>query len=386
MTFGVFQNYYSTLPQYAGNSKIPLIGTIAQGLSYLGAPISAAVTHRFPKYQRVQIYIGWPLCIGGLVAGSFTTSLDGLILTQGVMYAIGFVTFTYPIINMVDEWWIRRKGLALGAISAASGASGVFMPFIMNILLTRYGYQTTLRAVAVAMVVLTGPLIPTLRFRLPPSERGALKKMDWSFWKKPLWWLYCISTLIYGLGFFFPSIYLPSYATAIGLSSTQGALLLSIMSLAQVFGQFAFGWVSDKKVPVSVLAIICSFVTAIATFALWGMAKSLGLLLVFSIVYGFFGCGFTSMRAAMGRAVSDDPSAVVATYSILVFVQGVGNVLVGPISSGLLKGKVYVGGYGIERYKALVIFAGGCMAASALTIGMWYLRPKRNRLFRGWFL
>ncbi len=101
------------------------------------------------------------------------------------MIVVGFVTFIYPIINMVDEWWIRRKGLALGAISAASGASGVFMPFIMNILLTRYGYQTTLRAVAVAMVVLTGPLIPTLRGRLPPSESGALKKMDWSFWKKP---------------------------------------------------------------------------------------------------------------------------------------------------------------------------------------------------------
>jgi len=56
ISFGVFQDYYSTLPQFAGNKNIALIGTIAQGCCYLGAPFSAALTKRFPRYQRHIIW------------------------------------------------------------------------------------------------------------------------------------------------------------------------------------------------------------------------------------------------------------------------------------------------------------------------------------------
>ncbi|KAF4632193.1 hypothetical protein G7Y89_g5938 [Cudoniella acicularis] len=376
ISFGVFQDYYSTLPEFKGNPNIALIGTIAQGLSYLGSPLSAALTKRFPRYQRQQIWLGWPLCILGLVAGSFANSLGGLIATQGVMYGVGFITLTYPIISMVDEWWITRKGMAFGIIASASGAAGVVMPFVINALLNR----TTLRAVAGGMAILTGPLIPTLKGRLPQSEQSTMARTNWSFLKKPLFYVFGISTLIQGLGFFFPALYLPSYATSIGLSSTQGALILAVMSIAQVLGQFAFGYISDKNLPVSMLAIVCSIMATVATFALWGTAKSLGLLLTFSMIYGFFGYGLAVMRVAMGKAVSHDPSAVVATYSILVFLQGIGNVLAGPISNGLLSQNISLGVYGISKYKELVIFTGSCMSLSAGVIAFWYMLPRKTRI------
>ena len=63
---------------------------------------------------------------------------------------------------------------------------------------------------------------------------------------------------------------------------------------------------------VSTLAVISSVFAAGAMLALWGPAKSLGLLLAFSPVYGFFRYGFGSMRVAMGIAVSDDQLAAVA--------------------------------------------------------------------------
>lgn len=290
------------------------------------------------------------------------------------MYGVGFVTLTYPIIGMVDEWWVMRKGMAFGLISAASGGAGVGMPIILEAMLTKYGYSTTLRASAVAMVVLTGPLLPALKGRLPPAEQSAIARTNWSFLKKPLFWVYCGSTLTQGLGFFFPSVYLPSYATAIGLKPSKGALILATMSIAQVLGQFAFGYMSDKQISVSTLATICSLISTVATFTVWGVAKSLGPLLVFSVLYGFFGYGFGTMRVAMGRAVSDDPSAAVATYALLVFTQGIGNILVGPISAGLLSQKIWVDDCGVSRYKDLVIFTGTCMFASALTIGGYHFQ------------
>ncbi|KAF8861309.1 MFS general substrate transporter [Acephala macrosclerotiorum] len=378
ISFGVFQDYYSTLPQFQGaNSKIALIGTLAQGMSYLGAPVSAMVTKRFPKYHRLQIWIGWPICIGGLVAGSFVTTVPGLIATQGVMYGFGFITLTYPIIAMVDEWWVQRKGMALGLIASASGASGAIMPFIISALLNKYGYKTTLRAIAVTMAILTGPLIPFLKGRLPPSEHSTMAKTNWSFLRQPLFWVFGVSTLIQGLGFFFPALYLPSYATAIGLSSTQGALVLAIMALAQLIGQFAFGFLSDKQISVSTLYVVSAIVATMGSFAVWGLSKSLGLLILFSIIYGFFGYASSAMRAGMGKAVSDDPSAVIATYAILVFLQGIGNVLAGPISSGLLERNVRLNVYGVERFRSLVIFTGATMSASGLIILGWFLRSKK---------
>lgn len=330
-------------------------------------------TKLFPKYQKHQIWIGWPFCILGLVAASFATSFGGLVATQGFMYGFGFVTLSYPIISMLNEWWIARKGMAFGLISSASGLAGVAMPFIIESLLQKYGYRTTLRALAVGIALLTGPLIPFLRGRLPPAERSVLARTNWSFLKKPLFWIYGTSTLIQGLGFFFPAIYLPSYATAIGLDSTQGALLLAVMCIAQVLGQFAFGYLSDKKIPVSILAVVCSLMSTVATLAIWGNAKSEAVLLLFSLVYGFFSYGFGTMRVAMGTAVCNDPSSAVATYAILVFLQGVGNVLVGPISAALLSGDIVVDLYGALGYRSLVLFTGACMFGSAAVICLGYL-------------
>jgi MFS family permease len=380
ISFGVFQEYYSSLPQFAGNNSVALIGTIAQGVCHLGAPFSAALTKRFPRHQRQLIYFAWPLCILGLVAGSFATTINGLIATQGIMYGLGFITLTYPIISMTNEYWIARKGMAFGLISAASGTSGAVMPFIIQALLARYGYKTTLRAIAVAMVVLTGPLLPVFKGRLPPSERSQLAKTNWSFIKKPLFYIFGLSTLMYSLGFFLPALYLPSYAREIGLSSAQGALLLSVMSIAQVLGQFFFGYLSDRSLSVSILCSLCMLISTLAVFSVWGTAKSIGVLLVFSIIWGFFASAYGTMRVAMGRALSDDPSSVVASYSIFVFILGIGNVLGGPISTGLLTKKVEAGEYGIGRYRRLVIFTGTCSFGSAVIIALWWLRAPMKTL------
>lgn len=258
MSFGVFQDYYSSLPQFAGNPNIALIGTLNQGVSYLGAPLAALLTKRFPRYHRQIIWISWPICLGGLLAASFATTIGGLIATQGVMYGAAFIILTYPILSMIDEWWILRKGMALGLISSASGAAGSFMPFVTSALLQRYGYQITLRAIAIAMALLTAPLLPFLKGRLPISETNTMAKTNWSFLSKPLFWVFGLSTLVQGLGFFLPALWLPTYATSVGLSTTQGALILAVMSVSQLLGQFSFGFLTDKQISVSTLAVTCS--------------------------------------------------------------------------------------------------------------------------------
>ncbi|PVH99950.1 MFS general substrate transporter [Periconia macrospinosa] len=315
LSFGVFQEHYAQLPEFEHNRFISAIGTTASGISYLGAPLVAPIIRRWSSYRSHMIYVGWPLCIAGLVAGSFANTLGTLLFTQGVMYGIGFTIFYYPILSMVDEFWIRRRGMAYGLLCSSSGASGAVTPIIVQLLLHRYGYKTTFRIFAVAMAVLTGPLIPLLKGRLEHRQTTNLRT-DWSFLRKRLFWTYSMSNIFMGLGYFFPAVFLPSYATLIGLRGSRGALLLTLMSIAQVAGQFGFGYLSDKKVSLNALISASSLTAAIATLSLWGLARSMLPLAVFAVLYGFFAAGYTAVWARMVTTISEEPSASQAMFGL----------------------------------------------------------------------
>jgi predicted MFS family arabinose efflux permease len=211
------------------------------------------------------------------------------------MYGAGFILFYYPILSMVNEYWIARRGFAYGLLCSASGVSGAAMPFAVEKLLQNYGYPTTLRAVAIGLFVITGPLIPLLKPRLPETGASAPARTDWSFLRSSLFWTYSLSNFAMGMGYFFPSLYIPSYALASGLSSTQGALLLALMAVSQVVGQTSFGYLSDRRVSINVLAGASSVVAAVAVYTCWGLAQSFGILIAFSLIYGFFGAGYTAL-------------------------------------------------------------------------------------------
>jgi len=377
LSFGVFQDYYSRLPEFKGSRYTSVIGTTASGIAYLGAPLITPQVRRWSKYRRQMILAGWPVCIMGLVAGSFADKLSTLILTQGVMYGVGFIVFYYPILSMVDEFWVRRRGMAYGFVCSASGVSGAVMPVILQALLRKFGYKTTLRVIAVTLIALTGPLIPLLNGR-SGQQHNASPRTDWRFLRMPLFWIYTVSNVLMGLGYFFPSLYLPSYASAIGLSAAKGALLLTLLSISQVVGQFTFGYLSDKNLSLNMLMAVSLSVAATATFSTWGVARSFALLIFFALLYGFFGTGYTAMWARMVTAISAEPSASQAMFSIFCFGKGLGNVLAGPIGAGLLRASTDNGGYGYGTYRAVVIFTGVCLVLSGISLIAAYFRPSRT--------
>lgn len=398
LSFGIFQEYYSTLPQFENNKHITYIGSIATGICYMGAPLMAPLVKRFPGWQKVMVRVGWVICLGALVAGSFAESIGGLIVTQGVMYGseypshslagvralvanqyrtAGYLIIFYPVVSMVNEWWVARRGLAWGILLGSSGASGVAYPFINEALLHKYGYKTTLRAMAVATILMTGPLLPCMKGRLPPSQSSHLAKTDWTFIRKPIFWLYICSTVSQSLGFYLPSLYLPSYAASMGLSSRSGAMLIALMNVSSVFGQFTYGYLSDGRFALNALLLSTMLVSTIVALTLWGMAKSLAVLVMFALIYGFFAYAYLAMRVRMGTAVAAEQSDAMTMFCLFSFAQGIGNVLAGPVSGALLLSDVDEHAYGYVRYRILVIFTGATMFASAAFIGLSYLVPSK---------
>lgn len=284
------------------------------------------------------------------------------------MYGVGFIIFYYPILSMVNEFWIARRGMAYGLLCSASGVSGAAMPFCIEALLQNYGYQTTLRAIAAGLCVLTGPLIPFLKGRTPESEPSAPGRTEWSFLKTRLFWTYSASNFAMGLGYFFPSLYLPSYASANGYDASRGALLLAVMSISQVLGQLTYGYLSDRELPINVLTLSSTLVAGAAVYACWGLAHTFEVLAVFAIIYGFFGAGYTATWARIGTTIASEPSAAFAAFGLLNFGKGVGNVLAGPIGGSLLTNVAERSGYGAGKYELVVLFTGSCMMLSAAAI------------------
>ncbi|KAL1303780.1 hypothetical protein AAFC00_007117 [Neodothiora populina] len=380
LSFGIFQDYYTRLPQFSQSPYITYIGTISTGITYIGAPLMLPFIGRYPKYQRHMIWGGWVLCICGLLAGSFADTATGLIMTQGVLYGTGYLIVFYPIVSMMNEWWVARRGFAWGIMLGASGASGVVFPFIIQSLLARYGYKTTLGSLTVATTILTGPLLPLFKKRLPPPQTIVTTRTDWAFLRKPLFWLYVVSTVAQSLGFYLPALYLPSYASSIGSDSRKGALLLALMSVTQVLGQLTYGYLSDGRVSLNLLLLSSSAVAAISSFTLWGLARSLPPLVCFGLVYGFFAYSYMAMRVRMGTMVSPDPTAAMTPFSIFSFAQGIGNILAGPISASLLSSMTDLSDYGYHRYKGIIVFTGSAMVLSVLIIGSSYVKILRQRL------
>lgn len=62
------------------------------------------------------MWAGIPLLSGSLLAASFANSVSQLIAFQGVLYAIGGNMLFAPTVNYLDEWFVRRKGLAVGVM------------------------------------------------------------------------------------------------------------------------------------------------------------------------------------------------------------------------------------------------------------------------------
>ncbi|KAH8587076.1 hypothetical protein B0O99DRAFT_698977 [Bisporella sp. PMI_857] len=169
--------------------------------------------------------------------------------------------------------------------------------------------QSTLRIITVGLFVLTGPLVPLLKRRLPPSERAAIGKTNLKALQKPLFWVYCTRNVAQGPGYLFPSLYPPSMQQPLGLlplktlsSSSFSAPLNSSVNLASGISP-SIVYPSNHRVLLNLLILISTLVSGLATPVLWGLAKPLAALVMFALVYGFFRAWYKAIWARIGSAV-----------------------------------------------------------------------------------
>ncbi|KFY50125.1 hypothetical protein V496_09576 [Pseudogymnoascus sp. VKM F-4515 (FW-2607)] len=329
--YGVFQEYYSTSEEFAGSSNIAVVGTCAMGIMYMDISIWFAVLKYFPNFRKWATPVGLAIVCLALGLGSFSTTVGHLIITQGIIYALGGGLAFTPILFYIEEWWVRRRGFAYGTTMAGLGLSGAILPVVLEWLLRSYGFRTTLRVCASA-------------------------------------------NIIQSLGYFIPGIYLPGFARSIGASSIESTATVVLINGAAFFGCLCMGMAVDKYHVVN-----CLLVSAIGSGAgivlLWGFSSSLGTLYAFCLIYGVFaGCQSSAWSAVVRDTIDKRRGADSGmVWACLSAGRGVGNLCSGPVSEALFHSGNWnaVLAYG-SGYGALIAFTG----ATAMLSG-WAYAAKR---------
>jgi cyanate permease len=111
-------------------------------------------------------------------------------------------------------------------------------------LLNRFGPKPVL----IAWGIFAGVVIFLAIFVVHPRERVESERttkqepVSWKPFRKPLFWLVALSVFLQGLGNMLPATYIPTYATDLGISSTNASLLLTVLNICGMVGQVAFGF------------------------------------------------------------------------------------------------------------------------------------------------
>ncbi|OAG01478.1 MFS general substrate transporter [Paraphaeosphaeria sporulosa] len=377
-SYGIFQEYYSTHEPFAGSSNIAVVGACAMGIMYMWIIPMFVLLKIYPRLRTWAAPVGLTIMCLSLGLGSLATNVTHLIISQGIMYAIGGGLAWTPILFYIEEWWVLRRGFAYGATMAGLGLSGAIMPVVLQWLLDSYGFRTTLRVCALSVVALNLPILFFFKPRLPLSQTTQSRDFDLSFWTCSNFLIFQSGNILQGLGYFLPAIYLPTFARSLGASNLQSTATIILLNGSACIGSFCMGAAVDRFAVVNCIGIT-ALGSTITVFLLWGLSTSLAPLYVFCLLYGAFAGSNSSSWSAIMRDTKEKRRGADTgmIFACLSAGKGVANLCSGPLSEALLRAGSWRAGFAYgSGYGALIAFTG----ATALLSGWSYAAKKI-----GWF-
>lgn len=365
---------------------------------YLGSFPALLLNRMFPRWARYSPLVGLFILCAALCVSAWATSVTQLIIAQGVFYGVGGAIAYTPCTMYIDEWFVKRKGLAYGIMWSGTSLAGVVLPLVLERLLESYGYQTTIIIWAVTLFGISAPLAWYIKPRIPPLPVRSFRSFNLRFAISRRFLLYQVSNTIEAIGFYVPGIYLPIFAGDVLKASEFGSsLCILVLNTSAVAGCIGIGWLIDRF-HVTTCMMVSTVGVTLGTFLLWGFTTNIPMLYVYCVSYGLFAGSYSTtwtgvMREFSGQSPKGTPSTSgsdpespigrtsstesassagarpygdAAVDPVMVFVmlaagRGVGNVLAGPMSQALYHSMPWKGeaamAYG-SGYGSLIVFTG----------------------------
>ncbi|KAG1302008.1 hypothetical protein G6F64_011304 [Rhizopus arrhizus] len=287
-TFGVMQDYYEQYTfAHIQNASLNLsfVGTLALVFMNLGGPFSQILVSVVGI--RPVLIIGTIFISLALEMASLSSQIWHLYLSQGILFGLGASCVYMAMMGVAPQWFNRRRGLALGMVASGSGIGGLVIPNIMNSINSSLGPGWTYRVLGFICLFCDVLACILVRARNPaPKTRKRLSQMiDLSVLKNADYLLFCIGSNIGLFGYFVPYFFLPSYATHIGLSDSQGSSTVTVSAAGNFVGRIMIGFLADRIGKIN-SNLIFTVITSLSSLLIWTFANSYGSLMAFSAVFG----------------------------------------------------------------------------------------------------
>jgi sugar phosphate permease len=168
-----FAVFYPTIVEEFGwgRGSTALMFSISFLVYGLASPLAGTLVDKF-KPRLV-------LPLGGLIAGvgialcSLATAQWQFFLFYGGIAAIGLSLAGWtPLTTIVSNWFVKKRGLAIGILAAGFGGSLISAP-IAQFLISSFGWQKAYIIVGIFPIAIIVPLC-SLLIRRSPQEKGLL--------------------------------------------------------------------------------------------------------------------------------------------------------------------------------------------------------------------
>ncbi|XP_049916005.1 monocarboxylate transporter 12-B [Epinephelus moara] len=152
--FVEFQSHFEA--DYAATAWIH---SLVDCTTMLCAPVGSLVGNRWSC--RVAVMLGGLLSSCGLLLSSFTTNLELLYFTMGILTGLGFALCYTPAIYMVGCYFHQRKALAYGIAMSGSGIGTFVLAPAVQLLIELYSWRGALLVLSafVANLCVCGALL-----------------------------------------------------------------------------------------------------------------------------------------------------------------------------------------------------------------------------------
>jgi MFS family permease len=217
----------------------------------LGQPIAGAIADRFGTL-RVMI-VGALMYAGGLAVMRYSSTPMSLELGAGVLMGFGLSGCSFNLVLSAFSKLLppERRGIALGAGTAA-GSFGQFLfaPFGVA-LIDNFGWQTALMVFACLMLL----IIPmSLALSTPPQTADSAAAADQQSFRMALAEAFGHrSYVLLVLGFFtcgfqlaFVTVHLPPFLVDSGISVQIGGWVVAAIGLFNIIGSLSVGWMQNR--------------------------------------------------------------------------------------------------------------------------------------------
>jgi predicted MFS family arabinose efflux permease len=240
-------------------------------------------------------------------------------------------------------------------------SGGVIYPIIFHRLQPQIGFGWATRVIGfIELATLAVPLAVMKVRVLPPAKR---KLVDWSAFRDVPFLLFSFGGLIGFMGLYVPFFYTQYYSISTDITDANlGFYLLAILNAASVFGRVVPNFIADKVGPLNVL-FPCALITGVLTLCLLAI-HSVGGIVVFAVLYGFFSGTFVSLPSAVFVKLSPHRGVVGTRIGMGFSVISIG-VLIGTPIGGAILGKVPN-----LHWNDLFVYAGVLTLAGAVFFGL----------------